>query len=544
MATCAYGYGARREPARQPARLVAARARSTRSTRAPSPTPTATASATCAASRPPRPPRRTLAGRGDLAVAVLPARRWPTSATTSPTTATSTRVFGTLADFDELVAQAHARGIRVIIDWVPEPHLRPAPVVRRVARRAATSPKRDWYVWRDGAAGRRAAEQLGVGVRGRRAGVDASTSATGQWYLHSFLPEQPDLNWDNPEVEAAMHDVLRFWLTAASTGSASTSIHKLAKDPQLRDASPARRATTRTGPTIHERLRGIRRVVDEYDGPDARRRGLPARPARASCTYVNSGDQLHLAHNFVFVAACRGARTALPRVDRRVRGAVADARRGRRGSSPTTTTRASPPASTTTARAARACGAACSTRCAARRSSSRARSWGCRTPRSRPTASSTSTAATPSGRRSRGSPRRGRPGRRLHHRRAVAAARRRRGGRSTSAPGRRPATRRSTSCAALAALRAAATRCCRPARSARSTRARRAGLAAGRRRGARAGRGELRDGAGPPGADRRGPARPWRPRRLDGPRAPRGGHRGGSRGARARGRGAMLVRLA
>ena len=79
------------------------------------------------------------------------------------------------------------------------------------------------------------------------------------------MPEQPDLNWDNPEVEAAMHDTLRFWLDRGVDGFRLDAIHKIAKDPLLRDHVGAARRHDEDWDTIHERLRGIRRVVDEYD---------------------------------------------------------------------------------------------------------------------------------------------------------------------------------------------------------------------------------------------------------------------------------------
>ena len=91
--------------------------------------------------------------------------------------------------------------------------------------------------------------------------------ATGQWYLHSFLPEQPDLNWDNPEVEAAMHDVLRFWLDRGVDGFRIDVVPRIAKDPELRDQRRrGPRATTRTGSRRSTSAsRRMRAMVDEYD---------------------------------------------------------------------------------------------------------------------------------------------------------------------------------------------------------------------------------------------------------------------------------------
>jgi alpha-glucosidase len=205
-------------------------------------------------------------------------------------------LFGTLRDFDELLAAAHRRGIKVIVDWVPNHTSDQHPwFVNSASSRA--SPQRDWYVWRDpgpdgGPPNNWQSAFKAVGP------AWTFHERTGQYYLHSFTPQQPDLNWDNPEVEAAMHDVLRFWLNRGADGFRIDVVYKIAKDPELRDNEPARRHDE-DWPTIHERLRRIRAVVDEY--PDRVIVGeVYLLDLQQLVSYVNSGDELNLAHNFVF----------------------------------------------------------------------------------------------------------------------------------------------------------------------------------------------------------------------------------------------------
>jgi alpha-glucosidase len=206
-------------------------------------------------------------------------------------------VFGTLADFDELVEQSHRRGIRVVVDWVPN-HTSNAHPWFAESRSSRDNPKRDWYVWRDPApdGGPPNNWESTFSAVGPAWTLDETT---GQYYLHSFAREQPDLNWDNPEVESAMHDVLRFWLDRGVDGFRIDVIHKLGKDPDLGDHEPELRHDE-DWPTVHERLRRIRAVVDEYDD-----RVLVGEvyllDLRRIVEYVNTGDQLDLAHNFVFV---------------------------------------------------------------------------------------------------------------------------------------------------------------------------------------------------------------------------------------------------
>jgi alpha-glucosidase len=207
-------------------------------------------------------------------------------------------VFGTLEDLDELIAAAHARGIKLVLDWVPNhsPDQHPWFVESRSSRE---SPKRDWYTWRDGQADHTPPNDW-TSVFKAVGPSWTYDETTEQWYLHSFMAEQPDLNWDNPEVVAAMHDVLRFWMDRGVDGLRLDAIAKIAKDPLLRDHQNASRRHDEDWETIHEHLRGIRRVIDEYD--DRMIVGEVAlQDLHRVVGYLESGDQLHMAHNFVFI---------------------------------------------------------------------------------------------------------------------------------------------------------------------------------------------------------------------------------------------------
>ena len=132
-------------------------------------------------------------------------------------------IYGTLADFDDLVAQAHARNLGVIIDIVPchtsieHPWFREHP---------------DWYIWSpvDGPANNWVACFGGPAW--------SRDAVSGRWYLHSFYPEQPDLNWRNPKVVEAMHGVLRFWRERGVDGFRLDAIGRLVKDEHLRSNPP------------------------------------------------------------------------------------------------------------------------------------------------------------------------------------------------------------------------------------------------------------------------------------------------------------------
>jgi alpha-glucosidase len=128
-------------------------------------------------------------------------------------------VFGTLEDFDRLVEEARARGLRVLLDVVPchtsieHPWFRERP---------------DWYIWREEPNNWLSAF-----------GGSAWSALNGSYYLHSFYPEQPDLDWRNEEVIAAMQEALRFWIDRGIAGYRVDAIDRLLKDPELRDDPPA-----------------------------------------------------------------------------------------------------------------------------------------------------------------------------------------------------------------------------------------------------------------------------------------------------------------
>lgn len=184
-------------------------------------------------------------------------------------------LFGTMEDFDRLVAAAHERGLKVILDYVPN-HSSDRHPWFVASRSARGDPKRDWYVWRDAAPDGGPPNNWLSEFGGSAWEWD---DATGQYYYHAYLKEQPDLNWRNPEVRAAMLEVLRFWLDRGVDGFRVDAIHHLIEDERLRDnppnpgwhagMSPTRRVIrvhTMDQPEVHDAIAAMRRVVDSYPG--------------------------------------------------------------------------------------------------------------------------------------------------------------------------------------------------------------------------------------------------------------------------------------
>ncbi len=206
-------------------------------------------------------------------------------------------VFGDLGGFDRLLADAHGDRLRVLLDWVPN-HTSDRHPWFVESRSSRHSPKRDWYFWRDGRDGGPPNNWLAA-FGGRAWTWDEATS---QWYLHLFLPEQPDLDWANPGVVEAMHGVLRFWLDRGVDGFRADVIHLIGKDPDLPDQPAELAGIDLVGvhdhPSAHPLLRGIRAVLDSYPGERAMVGEVNlGRPALLA-PYYGTGDELHLVFNF------------------------------------------------------------------------------------------------------------------------------------------------------------------------------------------------------------------------------------------------------
>lgn len=143
-------------------------------------------------------------------------------------------LFGDLATFDRLLAEVHARGLKLILDYVPNHSSDRHPWFVE-SRSSRDNPKRDWYIWRDPAADGGPPNNWISDFGGSAWEWDA---ATGQYYLHAFLKSQPDLNWRNPDLRAAMFDVLRFWLDRGVDGFRVDVLWHIVKAEGLPDNPP------------------------------------------------------------------------------------------------------------------------------------------------------------------------------------------------------------------------------------------------------------------------------------------------------------------
>lgn len=158
--------------------------------------------------------------------------------------------FGDLATLERLIADAHTRGLRIIMDFVPN-HTSDQHSWFIESRSSSRSAKRDWYVWREGRDGG-PPNNWGSMLFGPAWTHDA---ASGQWFYHAFLPEQPDLNWRNPDVRRAMNDALRFWLDRGIDGVRVDAVPHLVEDDLLRDDLPE--AVDAGGMTVQSGLRHV-----------------------------------------------------------------------------------------------------------------------------------------------------------------------------------------------------------------------------------------------------------------------------------------------
>jgi len=220
-------------------------------------------------------------------------------------------LFGSRADLDRLIAEAHRRDIRIILDLVPNhtSHLHPW---FQASRRARTDPKRNWYIWRDAGRDGGYPNNWVSSFGGPAWTLDPST---GQYYLHSFLAEQPDLNYRNPEVVRAMEAVIRYWLDRGVDGFRVDVIHKMIKDVGLRDnprPAPEEEHPIRhyggqihvydeDQPELHDIIRSWRGILNAYGERAMVGEVYLFDPARLAAYYGNGHDELPLAFNFSFM---------------------------------------------------------------------------------------------------------------------------------------------------------------------------------------------------------------------------------------------------
>ncbi|SDY18071.1 alpha-glucosidase [Amycolatopsis xylanica] len=211
-------------------------------------------------------------------------------------------LFGNLADFDALVADAHARGIKVTIDLVPNHTSNTHTWFKSAMAAGPGSPERDRYIFRDGK------EDGPPNNWVSSFGGPAWTRVPdGQWYLHLFAAQQPDLNWANPEVRADLERTLRFWLDRGVDGFRIDVAHGMAKPAELPDMDPRAQPMVATGfydprfdnDGVHEIHQMIRKVLDEYPGTMAAGELWVSDEERLA-KYLRP-DELHLAFNFKLV---------------------------------------------------------------------------------------------------------------------------------------------------------------------------------------------------------------------------------------------------
>jgi alpha-glucosidase len=231
--------------------------------------------------------------------------------------------FGTLTEFDTLLDAAHRHGLKLILDLVPN-HTSDRHPWFLASRASRQSTKRDWYIWKDPAADGGPPNNWLSEFGGSAWQYDEQTK---QYYCHTFLAAQPDLNWRNLEVRRAMYDVMRFWLERGVDGFRVDVIWHLIKDEDFRDNPPdpkfgpgqkPKRALiplyTADRPEVHDVIREMRRVVDEFS--DRLLIGEIYLPIERLVAYYGRDlAGLHLPFNFALLNAPWQARAIAKLID-------------------------------------------------------------------------------------------------------------------------------------------------------------------------------------------------------------------------------------
>jgi alpha-glucosidase len=218
--------------------------------------------------------------------------------------------YGTMADFDSLVAEAKKRGIRVLMDFVIN-HTSDQHPWFKESRSSKDNPKRNWYIWRDG-----------KGETGTSQGEPPNNwqswfghsawqwdDRTRQYYYHYFYVQQPDLNWRNPEVHKAMDGVLDFWMQKGVAGFRIDAVSRLFEDPQMRDDPylpgmnvygdrNIQHLYTDDLPEVHDVLKEVRTVVNKYPGDPVLVTEADEPNVEALTKMYGNGDEVQLPMDF------------------------------------------------------------------------------------------------------------------------------------------------------------------------------------------------------------------------------------------------------
>jgi alpha-glucosidase len=225
-------------------------------------------------------------------------------------------MFGTLADFDRLLAAAHARGLKLLLDFVPNHSSDQHPWFLE-SRSSRASPKRDWYIWRDPAPGGGPPNNWISDFGGSAWQWD---EPTGQYYYHAMLCEQPDLNWRNPGLKAAMLDAMRFWFDRGVDGFRIDILWHMIKAADFRDNPPnpdwrpgmadmhkVLQLNSTDQPEVFGIAAEMRALADSYGGKVlVGEIYLPIE--RLMAYYGKAGEGVHLPFNFQLIDARWNAR--------------------------------------------------------------------------------------------------------------------------------------------------------------------------------------------------------------------------------------------
>jgi alpha-glucosidase len=215
--------------------------------------------------------------------------------------------YGTLADFDNLVAEARKRKIKVILDFVVN-HTSNQHAWFMRSRQSKTNPYRDYYIWRDGKRNGQPPNNWLSVFGGSAWQYDATTH---QWYYHAFDPHQPDLNWRNPMVEKEMFDITRFWYKRGVYGFRLDAVDTLFEDEGLRDnpsshekyafvVNQQERLYTANLPEVHTELQKLRKVADEFPGRILIGETWTSTPEQLAAYYGPSNNELQMPMYFNF----------------------------------------------------------------------------------------------------------------------------------------------------------------------------------------------------------------------------------------------------